>query len=266
MYDCHVHSNFSGDSNMDAYTAVNTAYDLGLEGIAFTDHLDYDYPDYDEVFLIDFDKYSTYFDLLKLNNLEKIKVLKGIEVGIQPHVVKDSLEIVKKYDFDIVIASVHIVDKLDMHNGDFSKGKTKFQSYTRYFKEVLEAINLFDNFDILGHMDLVRRYGCYDDKTIEYDEYSLYIEPILKKLASMGKGIEINSSGFRYGLNSPMPDFDFFKRFKELGGEIVCTSSDAHTPDYIGYKFDYLKEILLKAGFKYTAHFENRKPVFSPIK
>jgi len=39
MYDCHVHSSFSGDSNMDPKIAINTAMKLGFEGISFTDHL-----------------------------------------------------------------------------------------------------------------------------------------------------------------------------------------------------------------------------------
>lgn len=265
MYDCHVHSSFSGDSNMDGQEAVDTALELGLQGIAFTDHLDIDYPNYDDVFLIDFDKYSDYFDLLKQNNNGKIKVIKGIEVGLQPHVIEESHEIVKKYDFDFVIASIHIVDKLDMHNGDFCLNKSRFQAYSRYFETVLENLEIYDDYDVLGHLDLVRRYGCYDDKSIKYSEFSDYIDPILRKLISKGKGIEINTSGFRYGLNSTMPDSDILKRYKELGGEIVCTSSDAHTTSYIGYKFDYLKQMLLDAGFKYTAHFEERKPVFSAL-
>ena len=45
--------------------AIETAMDLRLYGIAFTDHLDYDYPDYDDVFMIDFDKYSEFIDKLK---------------------------------------------------------------------------------------------------------------------------------------------------------------------------------------------------------
>lgn len=265
MFDCHVHSSFSGDSDMNCDTALNTALDIGLEGIAFTDHLDYDYPDYDDVFLIDFDKYSVFMDELKKNYTGRIKVLKGIEVGIQPHVIESSLEVVNKYDFDLVIASVHIVDKLDLHNGDFCKSKTQKEAYTRYLEEVLKTVNSFSNFDIFGHIDLIRRYGCYDDKTLKYTDYMDLIDEILAKLISMGKGIEVNTSGFRYNLNSPMPDFEIIKRFKELGGEIISTSSDAHYPEHIGYKFDYLKEMLKKAGFSYTAHFEQRKPMFTKI-
>ena len=41
MFDCHVHSSFSGDSEMQCNIAIETAMDLRLYGIAFTDHLDY---------------------------------------------------------------------------------------------------------------------------------------------------------------------------------------------------------------------------------
>lgn len=265
MYDCHVHSSFSGDSNMDAEIALNAAIKNGLNGISFTDHLDIDYPDYDDVFTIDFDKYSEFMDRLKRDYSAKIKVFKGIEVGIQPHVIEESLDIVKKYDFDIVIGSIHIVDKTDLHNGDFCKDKTKYEAYLRYLEAVLECINLFNNFDILGHIDLIRRYGCYDDRTLNLSDFGDRIDAILKALVSNGKGIEINTSGFRYNLDSPMPDYEIIKRYRELNGEIICTSSDAHTPEYIGYKFDYAKELLLKAGFKYTTHFESRKPIFTAI-
>lgn len=265
MFDCHVHSSFSGDSNLNCDDAINTAINLGLKGIAFTDHLDYDYPDYDDVFTIDFDKYSATMDELKIRYFNSIKVFKGIEVGIQPHVIESTLDVINGYDFDQVIASVHVVDKLDLHNGDFCKRKTQREAYTRYLEEVLQMVNSFENFDIIGHIDLIRRYGCYDDKTLEYSDYSDLLDAIFKQIIKLGKGIEVNASGFRYNLSSPMPDFSIIKRYKELGGEIICTSSDAHKAEHIAYKFDYLKEMLLKAGFTYTAHFEERKPVFTKL-
>ena len=45
MFDTHMHSKFSTDSVMDVLVACETALRQGLDGIAFTDHLDIDYPD-----------------------------------------------------------------------------------------------------------------------------------------------------------------------------------------------------------------------------
>lgn len=261
MVDCHVHSNFSGDSEMDPDAACLSAIKQGLLGISFTDHLDYDYPGYDEYFYINFDQYSLYMDALQKKYAERIKVLKGIEVGIQPHVIADSLKIIEKYDFDVVIASVHIVDKKDLHNGDFSRDKTQKEAYRAYLQEVLNMVKTVDNFDILGHMDLIRRYGSYSTNTLSYNEYADVIDSILKALIQKGKSLEVNASGYRYKLNSTLPDYDILKRFKELGGENVCFSSDAHFPQHIAYKFDVIRELVKKAGFRYSVYYEKRKAV-----
>ncbi len=266
MFDCHIHSNFSGDSELNPLLACDKAIQLGLEGIAFCDHLDIDYPNYDDTFTIDFDKYSSYMDDLKIKYKDKLKVLKGIEVGIQPHVIDDSLKIVENYDFDYVIGSIHIVDYLDLHNGDYCRNKSKTESYSGYFNEILKLIKEYKNYDILGHIDMIRRYGDYNNKNVKYLDYKNVLDEVLKTLISEGKGIEVNTSGYKYKLNSPLPDYEIIKRYKELGGEIICIGSDAHSTEYIGYNFPIINEILKKSGFKFTTYFVNRNPIFSQIK
>jgi histidinol-phosphatase (PHP family) len=89
----------------------------------------------------------------------------------------------------------------------------------------------------------------------------------LKELISNGKGFEINTGSFRDkpGRSTPSYDMELLKRYKRLGGEIISLGSDSHSLEYIGYKFDYFKELLEEAGFKHTVHFENRKPVFDRL-
>lgn len=75
-----------------------------------------------------------------------------------------------------------------------------------------------------------------------------------------GKGLELNTSGIdRCG--GPLPTLDYFRRFKELGGEIVTIGSDAHTADRVGqYTHEMVAQI--KALFGYVCTFENRQPIF----
>ena len=93
------------------------------------------------------------------------------------------------------------------------------------------------------------------------------MDAIFRRLVSLGKGMELNTAAFREKEGKVIPEFDenIIRRYRELGGEIICLGSDAHFPEYIGYKFDHYKEIIKKAGFKYLAHFENRKPVFEKL-
>jgi len=265
MFDSHVHSSFSGDSEMDAREACSIAIDKGLSGLAFTDHLDIDFPDFDINFMIDFDKYSSSMDDLKSYHKNNLKVLKGIEVGIQPHVIEETTDVVNKHDFDFVISSIHIIDRKDPYSGAyFTNMKSKEQAFLRYLKEILFSLENFDNFDVIGHIGYVRRYCPYEDKSLAHKDFSDILDIILKLAISKGKGIEINTSGFR-SLGTPIPDFDIIKRYHELGGEIITTGSDAHLTEHIAYSFDTIKKALADMGFKYTTYFEKRKPIFVPL-
>jgi histidinol-phosphatase (PHP family) len=265
MFDSHVHSSFSGDSEMDAKIACLAAIENGLSGIAFTDHLDIDYPNFDIKFLIDFDKYSKVMDDLKSTFSSRLKVLKGIEVGIQPHVIGATDEVVNKYSFDFVIASIHIIGGIDPYYGEYFRcNPDKNTAFTRYLSEILHGLQNFDNFDVIGHIGYIRRYCNYDDNSLKYDDYCDILDSILKGVIEKGKGIEVNTSGYRT-LGAPIPDLDIIKRYRELGGEIITTGSDAHAPEHIAYNFTEIKKALSDIGFNYIAHFENRKPLFNKI-
>ena len=83
----------------------------------------------------------------------------------------------------------------------------------------------------------------YEDNSLKYADYSDLIDAVLKSLIERGRGIEINTSGFKYGISNTYPSLDIVKRYKELGGKYVTLGSDAHKAKYIGYGFDKAYEI-----------------------
>ena len=91
------------------------------------------------------------------------------------------------------------------------------------------------------------------------------IDEILKELINSGRGIEVNSSGFRRDLGEPHPCFDVIKRYKELGGEILTTGSDAHNKGDVAKDFDKIYALIKEAGFKYVCDFVDRKASFIKI-
>lgn len=265
MHDNHIHSNFSGDSDMEANSACYKAIEMGLSGLVFTDHVDYDYPDFDENFLINLDQYFKYFKDLQNNWKEKLDIRIGIEMGYQPQVLDEINETITKYPFDFIINSVHIIDHLDPYNGQYYRGKTQRQAYERYLQEILNSINSYDNYDIIGHIGYAARYGNFDDKPLRYNAYADLLDEILKATIQKGKGIELNTSGLRTDLHSTIPGMDIFNRYFELGGEIVTIGSDAHYTEHIGHSFNEAAQYLKEIGFKYVAHFEERKPLFEKL-
>jgi len=265
--DYHTHSSFSEDSEEPMEKMIISAINLGLKEIAFTDHLDYDYADTEFTFLLDINAYAESFEKLKNKYKDKIKLLSGVEIGLQPHLKEKNINFSKSYNFDFIIASTHTTDRKDFYNGDFFIGKTQKNAYLRYFEDVLENILIHRelNFNVYGHLDYINRYGNYDNKILNYMDFKNLIDEILKTLISCQKGIELNTSGFRYGLNQTHPQPEILKRYKELGGEILTVGSDAHKAADIFADFDKAYEIIKSAGFNYITLFEQQKPRFEKI-
>ncbi len=257
--DYHTHSSFSSDSDTPIEENIKKAVSLGIKEIAATDHIDFDYPDPDFPFLFDYEPYSKEID--RLRKIYDIKILKGVEIGVQPHVIEQINSLLNKNEYDFIIASSHVLkDKYDICKNDFFEGKTQNEAYFEYFDEVLHNVENYDFFNVYGHIDFINRYGTYKNKVINYIEFSSIIDKILKTIIQKNKGIEINTSGYRYGLNSPHPCFEILKRYYDLGGKIITVGSDAHKPEHIAYKFKYIYTMLKEIGFEGITTFNNRKP------
>jgi histidinol-phosphatase (PHP family) len=256
---------FSADSNMNAETACEIALRKGLEGLAFTDHIDIDYPRID--FTINFNEYHACIKKLQDKFKGKLKIVEGLEVGMQQHVAVETNEIIMNYDFDFIIGSIHLLDRTDPYEKDFYENKTKREAYSKYLQEIIKGLSYFSNFDILGHMDFIIRFAPYQERSLFYDDFTELFDEIFKNIIQKGIGIEINTGSYRKvdGIVSPIFDLNILKRYKELGGEIVTIGSDSHSDDYIAYDFKYYIDLLKSCGFRYTAHFEGRKPIFEAI-
>ncbi len=246
-------------------SACDAAIRNGLRGISITDHVDYDYPGHEDEFLIDYDLYLSEMEALKHLYKNRLDIRKGIEIGLQPHVLEKTSTDIKNNGFDYVIASLHIVGRQDPYMGGYYEGRTKNTAYSLYLNELFDLIKNFDDFDVLGHIDYIARYSCYDDRTLYYADFPDVIDSILKTIIYTGKGIEVNTRSYRKDDSSFKYDINLLKRYRELGGEIVNLGSDAHKAEHIGFRFDYFKSLLIQSGFKYTACYSMRKPEFMSV-
>jgi histidinol-phosphatase (PHP family) len=261
MFDYHVHSRFSADCEIEMEEMVSQALKKGIEEICFTEHIDYDYPDRSITFLLDLDRYDKEITRLQEKYKDLITIKKGVELGVQPHVLKDYEKIVHEEDFDFIICSMHATNKQDLHSGQFFENKLLDTAYEQYYLELLECITAFKGYSILGHLDLVKRYKFEKD----VPHFLEIIEEIFKVIIPEGKGIEINNSGFKYGMGRGMPSEDILKLYKEMNGEIITIGSDSHKPVTLATHYNETLELLRRIGFKYIATFDRQKPIFHKI-
>ncbi|MCD7905858.1 MAG: histidinol-phosphatase HisJ family protein [Clostridiales bacterium] len=262
--DYHLHTNASSDSEAPAESMIEKCIELGLKEIALTDHVDFD----DRYTFSDYNKYIPEFIKLQERYSKEIRIILGVEIGLDNRIKDKVNDFARSFPFDFIIGSSHSVALYDLYYDRekyFSLFKDKREAYGFYFSELIENIKTCDTFCVYGHMDFVNRYGIYSDNSLSYFDYSDLVDTALKLLIEKGRGIEINTSGFRYGVGGPHPSFDFVKRYRELGGEIITVGSDAHGPEDIGNNFTAAYDMLKAAGFKYVTVFRYQKPVFKKI-
>ncbi len=172
----------------------------------------------------------------------------------------------KKYPLDFVIASSHGIDRYDLSFGILQEGRTRDEMQDLYFRTVYENVKNYDKFNVYGHLDFITRYGGPKYRGMNIGNHIEIIEKILKEIISKGKGIEINTSGYRYGEDRVYPDFEILKKYFELGGEVITIGSDSHRKEDITKDFKIAYEILERLGVKYISSFEKMEPSFIKIR
>ncbi len=262
MFDYHMHSSFSADCTVSMEDMIEGAIKKGLTEICFTEHIDYDYPD--ETIVFDFDKkqYANKVKEMQEQYEGRIRIKKGVEIGIQPHLLSKYDALMNKETFDFIICSLHTVEKKSLHYGELFEDKTLEESYGIYYGELLYCVENYKQFNILGHADLVKRYSKQHCDNPFHEE----LQDIFKTIIPEGKGIELNTSGVRYGLTSGLPSDDILKLYKQSGGEIITLGSDAHKPEDIAFQFRESLQLLQSIGFNYISTFADQQPTFHSIK
>lgn len=258
LFDLHTHSNFSPDSQTTISQAAEAALQTGLAGFAITDHYDFLAPGEGTRFIFEPSEQQREIDATQPQF--PIKILKGIELGLLPYNLEKMAEKLEKYSFDVVIASLHVVDELDPYYDPYYQDKSAKEAYGRYLELFYTLAKEYQDFDILGHLDYIVRYAPYKERILRYREHADTLDALFKFLIENGKALELNSATYRdRGGVIPVLDIDIIKRYIELGGELFSLGSDAHTSDRFGVNFIPLLHLIKSCGARYITHFENRK-------
>ncbi len=270
MFDCHIHTGFSPDSSANLEGYINIAIENKLKGITITDHLDFKSNGKIE-------RINEFLDKTKLVNehlayLQRIKdkYKKDLDIFIGFEVDANNLPIareeaqkalnIKELDFNIL--STHQVEDRPLYLGMEFFSDEKIDSYNKYFESVLKSVKYFENFCVYGHLDYITRYSKFNDNNVHINEHKELIDEILKTIISKDSGIEVNTSGIRYGRDDFYPQKDIVKRYKELGGKIITVGSDSHINSTVGCDFEIAREYLKECGFNEATYFKNRQPIF----
>ena len=174
---------------------------------------------------------------------------------------KDLEKEMKRMNLDFIIGSIHNIDGVKLRL--YMQNKNKYDIYYNYFNEIYEMVKNSD-IDIVGHMDLMKRYAYEIYGNYNFNDYKEVIEKILKEVISREIGIEINGSGFFNKVGESYPSKEILVLYKNLGGEIITVGSDSHFCESLAEYNAKMIELLKEIGFKYIFTYEIRKKI--PLK
>lgn len=257
----HCHTEFSGDCDTPITELIETAIAKKIDYLCITDHLDYDFPG-KTIFTLDLDDYVSTLRTMKERYADQIQLLLGIEFGLQPHLSAKLKAIADNYGFDYIIGSSHVAKGEDVFDPAYFAKRGQYQSYLDYYQEMLENVTHCSDYCCYGHLDYVARYGDFDQKYVRYEDYHDLLDQILRTIIDSGKGIEINTSGYRFDPNNPHPNQEILRRYHQLGGEIIVFGSDSHVASTLTAHFDQAKDLAKAIGFRYQAIYINQNPQF----
>ncbi len=244
--DIHIHTRVSKDSKQDPYAYVVEALKRGIRYLGFSDHLDLDPSDKDYGYY-KYENARSDFDSLIEKYGKKINLLFGVEVTFQTGLEKSILENTENKGYDYMIGSVHRLDGFTIAGTSgipYFEGKDERTAYTAYFEEMKRMVD-FDYFPVIGHFDVIKRFGVNFYGKFDAYKYEEVIREIFRTLVKQGNVIELNSSGFRQPPKEPYPSAEILRMYAEEGGTEVVIGSDAHTLKQFGQD---LPETLCYAG------------------
>lgn len=205
--------------------------------------------------------YSDYVDVWFKRKAGKLKIEKLVELMEKvrgreyPVKIKFGLEIcyfkefedfiynqVKDKGFDFLLGSMHFVDDFAFdHTAELWEGEDVDKHYRSYFKDSVDLAKS-GIFSGIGHPDTIKLFGHHPSFPL-----TEYYEDLAKALASANMYADENSGAYRRcpdtaGLGM---DEELLRILKKHNVRIV-TSSDAHTPEDVGYKIREMTELVSK--------------------
>ena len=188
----------------------------------------------------------------------------GIEADYIPGREDRMANLLDGRDWDYVIGSVHFIGDEALDTDEFSvwtQTASPERIWARYFETLGQAAQS-GLYDILAHPDLVKVWG--KERPLPDGDLRRFYYPAMEVIADCDVAIEVSTAGFRKPVGEIYPAPAFLEMAIDAGKPIAL-SSDAHTPDLLGYEYERALELLDSMGVKELAVFKRRQRRMEPV-
>lgn len=260
LHDQHLHTKYSLDSKQDISDYYKHASSIGCSYFVTTDHIEFDSVYNRQNWTVDFESLKN--DLSKLHQIyPNVTPLLGAEIGYRKDHLEDMINLINQEDFDLINMSIHDNGEVDYYlKDDYHRIGIK-NMLDIYFKNAIDGVETFDNYDVLSHIDYGFKTAYTLDNTLKIEDYEHYLKVIFENVVKKDKVLEIN-----YKVQDTINDINHLKTllkiYKKYGGTKLSLSSDAHNIDqFINYNKEQEKyiKVIKECGFNELYYFIKRK-------
>ncbi len=260
--DSHVHTQWSWDAPDGAMgRSCERALQLGLPGIAFTEHLDHTVwqpvdlapDDHLASFLtaegqvapppFDAEGYLAAVEECRAR-FPRLRVMSGLELG-EPHWHRAAdAQVLDKGAFDRVLGSLHclpVEDGFTEPPGLYRRMPAP-EVVRRYLAEIVSLVEDSAPFSVLAHIDYPLRYWPDQAGPIDLSRFVDEFRHALRATAESGRALEVNTT---LPLQSTI-----LRWWREEGGQSVTFGSDAHRPETVARSFADARAMAQAHGFR----------------
>ena len=251
MFDQHVHSSFSFDSNENLENYINVSNN---SDIITTEHLDFENPiiNYKDS-SIDYLKYVG--QIKNLNKKYSNKFFLGIEIGYTPNSEKRIEDFLKDKNFNLKLLSIH-----QNGNYDYMCVNKKLISLEvliqEYFEQMIQALESSIEFNVLAHFE----YGLrmIDISVTDFDNLaSVFLNKIIELIVKKEIAFEVNTKSMYKYKKENLYNY-MIEKYLKKGGKLFTLGSDAHNIKDYAYKFDEARKFLLDRNIKEIILFKDK--------
>jgi histidinol-phosphatase (PHP family) len=195
---------------------------------------------------------------------ERTDLRLGIEADFVPGREDRMANLLEAREWDYVVGSVHFLgegavdyDAYDVWTSASSPDKV----WATYFEWLGEAART-GMYDILAHPDLVKVWG--PERPRPDGDLRRFYDRAMEGIAESRIAIEVSTAGLRKPVAELYPATAFLEMCLDAGCP-VALSSDAHTPDQLGHRYEQALEVLDGLGVRELCVFEGRQRRMEPI-
>jgi histidinol-phosphatase (PHP family) len=263
--DYHIHTRNTDDAQDTLDAMAQAAAARGIAEIAVTDHF---VPGLRGFCITPAQVEQHFRDAEAIKRRHGVTVRVGIEADYLPGSVRELETMLAAFDFDMVLGAAHFVDGCGL--ADEGSARTFFSrhephtAYRLYFEHLTESIQS-GLFDVMAHLDLVRKFGAAMAGNPRFETYADHAQAAARALAQTGTGFEVNCRGFDHSCGEQYPSAPFLDMIRQAGACIVTLGSDAHQAGAVGDYLDRGAAALRAAGFTQCHTFARRRAAVRPL-